>query len=186
MSPAPKTSPAPHAANDSKTASLPELAFRSVLRSFGQIQRVMGPYFASHGISASQWGVMRVLHRANAEGIDALRLTDLSERLLISPPSVTGVIDRLQRDGLVARATQANDLRVRRVKLTPKGTQLVDDIRAGHPNQIKHVLAGLDQAELKELLRLHEKMAAHLALLQQSQDNSRPPAPAKRARTSRQ
>ena len=138
-----------------------------MLRSFGQIQRVMGPYFASRGISSSQWAVMRTLHRAKTDGQPALRLTDLSERLLIRPPSVTGVIDRLQRDGLVERETQSEDLRVRCVALTAKGQRLVDSVLMGHPEQVKKVLAGLNESELADLLILHEKMTAHLQRLQQ-------------------
>src|SRR6188768_4048112 len=98
MSRAIKHSHPTRTARGAKTPSPAELAFRAMLKSFGNLQRVMGPYFAARGISASQWGVMRALHRARADGVDGLRLTDLSERLLIRPPSVTGVIDRLQRD----------------------------------------------------------------------------------------
>ena len=58
-----------------------ESAFREMIRVFGLLERVMQPYFARFGISGAQWGVLRNLHRAEQEGIPALRLTDLSERL---------------------------------------------------------------------------------------------------------
>src|SRR5437016_2507823 len=80
-----------------------ESAFREMIRVFGLLERVMQPYFARFGISGAQWGVLRNLHRAEQEGIPALRLTDLSERLLVRPPSVAGVVERLERSGLVAR-----------------------------------------------------------------------------------
>lgn len=168
-----------------------ERAFRAMLRSFGQIQRAMTPYFAARGVSASQWAVMRVLHRASENGEHAVRLTDLSERLLIKPPSVTGVIDRLQRDGLVARATQPDDLRVRRVTLTDKGRTLVDGVMLGHVDQIKKILAGLSDEELATLLALHEKITAHLASIQTAPgpsvvyptENKAKPRPRARARS---
>src|SRR5437868_3671173 len=81
----------------------PETAVRALVRTFGLLERVQQPYFARFGISGSQWGVLRALHRAQKENLSSLRLTDLSERLLVRPPSVTGVIDRLQRAGLVVR-----------------------------------------------------------------------------------
>src|SRR3954463_16027530 len=93
-------------------------AFRSLVRTFGLLKRVMEPYFARFGISGSQWGVLRALHRAADEGRAQLRLTDLSDRLLIRPPSVTGVIDRLQQAGLVCREASATDQRVKLVSLT--------------------------------------------------------------------
>src|SRR5918911_5429156 len=95
-----------------------ERAFRELIRVFGLLERVMQPYFARFGISGSQWGVLRNLHRAEQEGLAGLRLTDLSERLLIRPPSVTGVVDRLEAGRLVVRVAEPSDLRAKRVALT--------------------------------------------------------------------
>src|SRR5690242_17939380 len=74
-----------------------ERAFRDLVRTIGLLERVMQPQFARFGISGSQWAALRALHRAEQEGHEGLRITDLSDRLLIRPPSVTGVIDRLER-----------------------------------------------------------------------------------------
>src|SRR5437667_12034051 len=101
----------------------PEGTFRELLRVLGLLERVMQPYFAQFGISGSHWGVLRNLHRAEQEGLQGLRLTDLSERLLIRPPSVTGVIDRLERAGLVIRAESAIDLRATTVTLSSAGRE---------------------------------------------------------------
>src|SRR5919108_5259971 len=87
-----------------------EGAFRELLRVLGLLERVMQPYFAQFGISGSQWGVLRNLHRAEEEGLPGLRLTELSDRLLVRPPSVTGAVDRLVRAGLVAREASVSDL----------------------------------------------------------------------------
>src|SRR2546423_3662025 len=97
-----------------------ETTFRSLIRTFGVLDRVMSPYFLRFGISGAQWGVLRTLQRAEADGIAALRVTELSERLLIRPPSVTGVVDRLVRDGLVKRESLPSDLRVKQISLTAK------------------------------------------------------------------
>src|SRR5258708_2557324 len=102
-----------------------EKAFRELIRLYGLLERVMQPYFARFGISGSQWGVLRNLHRAEQEGQGGIRLTDLGDRLLIRPPSVTGIVDRLERVGLVHRDGSPEDLRVKRVALTDKGRQLV-------------------------------------------------------------
>src|SRR5262249_26992436 len=118
-----------------------ESAFRELIHTFGLVERVMQPYFARHGISGSQWGVLRNLHRAEAEGLPGLRLTDLSDRLLLRPPSVSGVIDRLERAGLVERGGSPTDLRTKRVGLTQKGRDLVEHILVGHSGQIETVMA---------------------------------------------
>src|SRR5713101_9551992 len=91
--------------------SLTDNPLREFIRVEGLVERVMQHYFARFGISGSQWGLLRTLHRAEQEGHTRLRLTDLSDRLLIRPPSVTGAVDRLERAGLVARDSASLDHR---------------------------------------------------------------------------
>jgi DNA-binding MarR family transcriptional regulator len=141
---------------------LQENPLRELVRTFGLLERVMHPYFARFGISGAQWGVLRNLHRAEQEGLTGLRLTDLGKRLLVRPPSVTGVVDRLQRAGLVVRGGSLTDLRAKQVALTPEGRQLVERILAVHDQQVESLLAGLDRKEQAELQRLLAQLGQHL------------------------
>jgi DNA-binding MarR family transcriptional regulator len=138
---------------------------REFIRVQGLLERVMQAYFARFGISGSQWGLLRILHRAEQDGQSGLRLTDLSDRLLIRLPSVTGAVDRLERAGLVARDHAALDHRSKFVGLTKKGRQLIERILAVHEKQVTKVLGGLswkEQAEFQRLLRL---LGQHLETL---------------------
>jgi DNA-binding MarR family transcriptional regulator len=139
-----------------------DVAFRSILRTLGLLDRVMQPYFARFGITASQWAVLRALNRAEGDGLAGLRLTDLSERLIIRPPSVTGVVDRLERLALVIRESLAGDLRAKQVRLTPKGRQLMERVLSGHAAQIDAVLGGLTHHDHEEFQRLLAKLNCHL------------------------
>jgi DNA-binding MarR family transcriptional regulator len=139
-----------------------ERAFRALVRTFGLMERVMQPYFARFGISGSQWGVLRTLHRDQAPGSGGLRITDLSERLLIRPPSVTGVVDRLERGGLVVRGAASDDLRAKHVRLTARGRRLVEQILSVHGEQVDSLLGGLTAADQSELQRLLDRLSGHL------------------------
>lgn len=158
-------------------ASSTEPAFRSLIRTLGLLRRAMEPYFAQHGISASQWAVLRALDRSAEAGIDeGLRLTDLSESLLVRPPSVTGVIDRLQRMGLVARKTSHKDQRAKLISLTPAGRSVVDRVCQGHAEQVQRVLAALNIPEQQELHRLLNRLGDHLDdLIHRTRDVAPPP-----------
>src|SRR4029077_12754388 len=116
----------------SKNGTQPDSPFRELIRILGLLERQMQPYFARFGISGAQWGVLRNLHRAELEGLGGLRLTDLSERLLVRPPSVTGVVDRLERTGLVQRDSVSTDLRVKQVRLTSQGRAVVERVLEVH------------------------------------------------------
>jgi len=148
---------------------VPETAVRALVRAFGLLERVQQPYWAGFGISGSQWGVLRALYRAETESVmpqtSGLRLTDLSERLLIRPPSVTGVVDRLQRAGLVMRGASSGDLRSKQVSLTPHGRQLVEQVLSGHRSRLNLLLSGLSGAEQTKLHQLLVRWSEHLEKL---------------------
>ncbi len=143
----------------------PENAFRELIRTFGLVERVMQPYFARFGISGSQWGVLINLHRAEQDGLPQLRLSELSDRLLIRPPSVTGLVDRLERAGLVVRDGSPTDLRAKQVGLTRDGRRLVRRILTVHENQVSTVLTGLTGEQQQELHRLLVLWRTHLEQL---------------------
>jgi DNA-binding MarR family transcriptional regulator len=165
--------------------SLHVTAFRAFVRAFGLFRNVMTPYFAQFGLSGSQWGVLRALDRAEAEGHGRLRLTDLGRRLLVRTPSVSGVVDRLQRQGLVTRMRATRDRREKRVVLTRSGRELVRRVLRRHPAQIRSVLGGLDRREVLLLRRLMERIAAHLEPLADAHDDAADDSQADEARVKR-
>ncbi len=136
--------------------------YRALLRVTGLLDRVMQPYFGRFGISRSQWACLRVLHRAEQEGLPGLRLMDLGRRLLVRPPSVTGLIERLQRSGYVESSSSATDLRGKEVHLSDAGRRLVERVLQGHSAQIAAVMGGLDEASQRQLDVLLQRLAEHL------------------------
>lgn len=145
--------------------SPPEQTFRVLLKTIGMVRRIMEPYFSQFGVSASQWGVLRVLWRADAAGESSVRVTDLSDRLLIRPPSVTTVVDRLEREGLVTREESTVDQRVKEIRLTEAGRRLVRRILDGHTAQIESVLDGLNASEQNALRSSLDRLNRHLSAL---------------------
>jgi DNA-binding MarR family transcriptional regulator len=109
--------------------------------------------------------VLRALWRADVAGEASVRVTDLSDRLLIRPPSVTTVVDRLERQGLVLREGSASDQRVKEVRLTDNGKRLVRKIMHGHTAQIESVLDALSAPEQASLKQALERLNAHLSTL---------------------
>jgi len=139
-----------------------ETVFRTFLGTSGLLREKMRDYFGRRGISGSQWGVLRALRREEAAGNAGLRLTDVSRRLLITPPSVTGVVNRLERLGLVARKSSPGDGRAKLVVLTPAGRAMYQEIIDGHRARVHKVMAGLSDDELRALHELLKRLGQHL------------------------
>ncbi len=139
-----------------------EAVFHSILRLWGLLRQVQDPYFARFGISSSQWGILRVMERAELKGETELPLKEVSARLLIQPPSVTGVVDRLERLGFVKRTASKTDLRVRQLSLTPQGRALMAKVLEGHAERVRSLFAGLRPSEQATMLSLLQRLEAHL------------------------
>lgn len=148
----------------------PEDAFRDILRAYGLISRLMQTHFARYGITGSKWGVLRTLHRAEGEGLRGLRQSDLGERLLVRPPSVTMVVGRLATDGLVAIRRSQRDRREKVVGLTDHGRRLVDRVLQVHAQRIDDLMSGLNSGEQRELHRLLGMLNGRLGTMVSASD----------------
>jgi DNA-binding MarR family transcriptional regulator len=98
------------------------------------------------GITLPQFDVMAALYRK----ADGITMTELSRMLIVSNGNVTGIIDRLVADRLVARRPAADDRRSFLVRLTPKGEQRFNIVAKAHQEWVDRLLSGLDgdQAEM--------------------------------------
>ncbi|WP_278265410.1 MarR family transcriptional regulator [Nocardia sp. AG03] len=95
---------------------------------------------ASENLTASQGKTLTVLRR----GPVAMRA--LAERMACDASNVTGIINRLEKRGLVRRETSATDRRVTTLVITPEGERVADAIRAK-----MHVTStGLDRLDEQE------------------------------------
>ena len=64
---------------------------------------------------------------------------------------MTGLIDRLERKGLVRRAPGA-DRRSHRLQITPKGLKLLDEVWPQHCDAVKRLIGELDRSRVANLL----------------------------------
>ena len=150
-----------------------EQAFRALIRCSVLLRRHTAEYLGRWGISGAQWGVLRTLGRAKDAGVPGLRLRDLGEQMLVRPPSMTGVVDRLERGGYLRKRASAGDKRAKEVSLTPKGRGLLQSILRRQHQRVDLVTAHLSDAEARTLLRLIERLSTRLAGLQQQRKNGR-------------
>lgn len=89
--------------------------------------------------------------RAAEEG---LRLKDIAGRLRIAPRSATEVIDQLEAKGLVERRPDPADRRATRIKLTPEGLALRDEVHEARRREAGDYFSALSQRDRTELARL--------------------------------
>ena len=130
----------------------------SVLRTSDQLQIRFARLLREHGLTPSQYNVLRILR---GEG-KPLPILEIASRTITVVPGITGLIDRLEQAAFVSRVRCAKDRRVIYVALADRGTKalaaLDEPLAALHHQLLGH----LSQAELKELIRLLEKVRGPL------------------------
>ena len=88
-----------------------------------------------------------------------LSLSELSDKIRAQNSTVTGIIDRMEREGLVLRERSKEDRRVVHIKLTPKGKALADGIPVEPMEIFKGALESLSVQEMRDLMRIMTKVA---------------------------
>ena len=88
-----------------------------------------------------------------------LSLSELSDKIRAQNSTVTGIIDRMEREGLVVRERSKEDRRVVHIKLTAKGKALADDIPVEPMEIFKGALESLSAQEMRDLMRIMTKVA---------------------------
>ncbi len=99
-------------------------------------------FMEAHGLSFAQMSVLMLLKRTSS-----CRVSDLGARLEVSNAAASQLVDRLVQAGLVERLEDKQDRRVKRLRLTAKGEDLVAQAIAARERWLESVLDRLSEQE---------------------------------------
>lgn len=131
--------------------SIHEEAALNIERTSSLIRADFEQVFKPHGITATQYNVLRILRGADDKG---LCRNDVRDRLLNRMPDATRLLDRMEKAGLISRSREQEDRRLVATRLTKKGRQLVDDLDPVVARQHKTRLGHLSEKQLETLTAL--------------------------------
>lgn len=116
---------------------------------------------AAHGISLSGF---EVLSRVAATQQGRMRMTELAERVLLSPSGISRLVDRLEADGMIARIACPTDGRAINATITEQGRARLAEARDTHFQGIRRrFLAHFNEAEIAQLAGYWERLAPNCA-----------------------
>lgn len=90
-------------------------------------------------------------------------MREMGEELGLTLGTVTGIIDRLTREGLVQRYADSHDRRIVMVRLTPKGAKLFGKIRRERVETLTDRLLEMDLADIDNFTELLVRVGERLA-----------------------
>lgn len=134
-------------------------AILNVLRTNDQYQIRFSRLFRPFGLTPSQYNILRILRGEGAP----LPILEIANRTITVVPGITGLIDRLEKEGFVVRERCAKDRRVVYVALTDKARSTLAALDEPLEELHERLIGHLTKPELKELIRLLEKARGPLS-----------------------
>lgn len=118
-----------------------------------RVRRLLQVRFAT---TLPRFDLLSQLHRVPG----GLKMGELSRRMMVTGGNVTGIVDLLERERLVARAADPHDGRALRVRLTPVGRRAFQRMAERHERWIVDSFDGVDRADLCRLTELLGRVKA--------------------------
>ena len=130
-------------------SSLEAEAALNLVRTVEVLSRDMAALLEQHGLSNTQYNVLRILRGAGSVGIPC---SEISERMVRHDPDVTRLLDRMEKAGLATRIRSDHDRRVVLTRMTPKGLELTNQLDAPVDELHRRHFRGVSRERLHALI----------------------------------
>jgi len=128
--------------------------FLNILHTGDVVSRSEGEFLARHGLNQARLIVLVLLDGAES---GSLRSSELAEHAKVSRATVTGLLDTMERAGLLARAADPHDRRASNVKITALGKTLLRKVQPQLMKWSQGILSALSLTERNQLVKLLRK-----------------------------
>ena len=128
----------------------------AILEASDMVNKYMSAYLADFGLTASKFNTLQVLQDEPSRTVTQ---NELGTKLTVTGASITGVLDRLERDRLVARESHPSDRRANLVRLTDEGEALIQTATDLHAARMQELMDVLDESEKQTLIQLLQRLS---------------------------
>lgn len=98
--------------------------------------------------------LMIVRHQGGKEGLSQV---EICKKLLVTAANITKMVDRLTNDGLLTRDSQAKDRRSNTIKITDKGSILLDNVWIEYQKTVNKLTQSLSETNKRKLNEILEQ-----------------------------
>jgi DNA-binding MarR family transcriptional regulator len=126
----------------------------NILRTAALLEHAVAERLKPHGLTPTQYNVLRILRGAGSEG---LCRSEVTERMLTPVPDATRLLDRLEEAGLVARDRNLDDRRFVTARITRSGLEKLADLDEPVQRMHEELLGHIPEEDLGRLTGLLER-----------------------------
>jgi DNA-binding MarR family transcriptional regulator len=132
-------------------ASLEQEAYLSMGRTWSMLEHGMLEALKPHGITPTQYNVLRILRGAGARG---LCRSEVMERMIARVPDATRLLDRMESAGLIDRHRDTEDRRFVNTRITKEGLRLLGELETVVSTLHERQFTALGDDDLQRLIEL--------------------------------
>ena len=125
-----------------------------------QLKREMDFRLTKYGITGVQSAMIRIIYEESKK--KDVFAKDIEKNFDIRRASIAGMLQNMEKNGLIKRETIENDARLRRIVLTDKALEVRKKLEKGIENVEKQATLGLTKDEVKMYKELTRKMSINL------------------------
>lgn len=135
-------------------------AILNVYLTGAQIRKWGSDFLRRFALTDVQFNLLMILkYQGQTEDLSQARL---SETMLVNRANITGLVDRLEKAGLVRRTRDPHDRRTNRIVLTAKGKALIDKVDPLYGKEMRRITKDLSGQEIGQLIRICGKVRKNL------------------------
>lgn len=122
-------------------------------KAYDKVRRMQSKQMFHEKLTTPQFGVLEILLKSGP-----IPLKKISDEMMVTGANITCVVDNLEKEGFVVRIHSKEDRRVILADLTDAGRAKINSIMPAYADNMSAALSVLNDAEMKELKRLFEKL----------------------------
>jgi MarR family 2-MHQ and catechol resistance regulon transcriptional repressor len=126
-----------------------------VIGLFQKINSQLEKSLKGFNLSLAKFNVLMIVKHQG--GKDGLSQVEIGKKLLVTPANITKMVDRLDKDSLLTRVSHVKDRRSNVIKITDKGSILLDEVWIKYQEQVNKLTQGLSEKELFNLNKILEQ-----------------------------
>ncbi len=129
-----------------------EEAFYGLVLVYTVLFTKVAHYLDTFNLTPAKMNVLMVIKHQG--GQNGLSQREIGKRLMVTASNMTRLLDKLEREKLIERSGRTGDKRIKVIKVSQRGSQLLDNAWPGYVKTMKSLMGKLSGPEQKMLASL--------------------------------
>lgn len=137
-----------------------EAALYNLAACYNHAERLIAEHLTPHGLTPVKMNALLIIRHVG--GPQGLAQNEIGKRMIVTAGNVTRLLDRLEKERLIERVSQAGDRRVKLVRITAKAATLLDQVWPDYKRMVNALMEPLSGPEMASTVKNLEKLRKSL------------------------